>query len=254
MTINHPELWRDLIPLKTKESHKYTHGHALIYGAPELTGATYLAASACARIGTGLVTVLAGRKVADIYRTILPAHILVRNDLEWSDSRVIAKLYGSGGLSVIPDYQSDLPVVLDADALANLPKKLKPNYILTPHEREFDRAFPDIKGSRIEKAKSAARSINAHIVLKGAETVIATPDSQYVVNDHASPYLATAGTGDVLAGMITGLVTQNMPVFEACAAAVWIHGECARRFGIGLVASDLVDLIPDGLTSLIEEN
>ncbi len=250
MKSNHPDLWTHLIPVKTDESHKYKHGHVVIYGAPELTGATRLAASACSRMGAGLVTVLANPNIANVYRTALPPHILVRDDLNWFDERVSAKLYGPGGLSVEPDFKSNLPIVLDADALSNLPKKLAPNYILTPHEGEFERAFPDIKGARAEKAIEAAQTINAHIILKGAQTIIAAPDGNCVMNDHASPWLATAGTGDVLVGMVAGLIAQDMPVFEACCGAVWIHGDCGRRFGPGLVASDLVDTIPAALKAV----
>ncbi len=241
MEYNHPDLWRSVFPKKIGEHHKYDHGHAVIYGAPKLTGATRLAAEACARMGTGLVTVLSSPETAAIYRTSLPSHILVRDDINWSDEKVTAKLYGSGGLSITPDYMSVLPTILDADALKNLPSILSENYILTPHEGEFIKAFPDLKGTRSEKALAAAKNINAHIVLKGAETIIVAPDGRILLNDHASPYLATAGTGDVLAGMITGLLAQKMPIFEACAAAVWLHGEASLQIGAGLVASDLPD-------------
>lgn len=248
--LNHPDMWRKILPIKTAQSHKYTHGHAVIYGAPELTGATRLAAQACARMGAGLVSVLADPSVANIYRASLPAHILVRDDLSWSDPRVTAKLYGPGGMPATPDYESQIPIILDADSLSDLPKKLTPNFILTPHAAEFQRAFPDLEGSRIERAEQATQRINAHIILKGAETVIAAPDGRICVNNHAVPDLATAGTGDVLAGMVTGLTTQNMPPFEASCAAVWIHSECAQRFGKGLVASDLVEIIPAVLKTL----
>ena len=254
MEINTPDIWRHLLPIKTEESHKYSHGHTLIYGAPALTGATRLAASSCARVGTGLVTVLSDQNTTDIYRAALPAHILVRNNLDWHDPRVSAKIYGPGGLPVTPDFDSVLPVVLDADALSNLPDTLTPNYILTPHEGEFERAFPHINGTKLEKAQQAAKVMNAHIVLKGSQTIITNPDGRSTINTHASPWLATAGTGDVLAGMIGGLVAQNMPIFEACCAAIWIHGECGHRFGAGLVASDLIDIIPAVLQSFINES
>lgn len=243
MIKNTPDLWLDMLPRKTQSSHKYTYGHAVIYAAPRLTGATRLAAAACARIGAGLTSVLSPPEIVNVYRAALPAHIMVRDDLMWDDARVAAKLYGSGGLSVSPDFSSGLPIVLDADALYELPDILSPNFVLTPHEGEFARAFPDIKGTRQEQAQQAATRMNAHIVLKGAQTIIAAPDGRLVVNAHASPYLATAGTGDVLAGMITGLMAQGMPVFEACCAAVWIHGDSSLKYGAGLVASDLVDLI-----------
>lgn len=250
MTYNTPDLWRSSLPSKGPHEHKYTHGHALIYGAPVLTGATRLAAEACARMGCGLVTVLATPETANIYRTALPAHLMVRDDPGWSDPRVTARLYGPGGLSTPPDFSVEIPVVLDADALNALPDKLSPHYVLTPHEGEFSRIFPDLKGSREERAQKAAARLNAHIVLKGHETVIAAPSGKICINAHTSAHLATAGTGDVLAGMITGLLARNMPVFEACCAAVWIHGDAAKRFGIGLVASDLPGLIPAVLKDL----
>ncbi len=247
---NNPELWQNQIPIKTRDSHKYKHGHALIYGAPKLTGATRMAATACARMGAGLVTVIANKETSNIYKTSLPPHIIVRDDINWTDSKVSAKLYGSGGLTVNPDFHSKLPTVLDAEALSNLPEELTSNYILTPHEGEFARAFPNVTGSNIEKATKASKTIKAFIVLKGAETVIASPDGKFIVNDNTAPYLATAGTGDVLAGMITGLLAQDMPTFEACCSAVWIHGECAKIFGKGLVATDIESIIPEVLKSL----
>ncbi len=212
-----------------------------------------MVACSCARMGTGLVTILATKESADVYRITLPPHLMVRDDLEWFDERVSALIFGSGGLPGIePNYCSNLPVVLDADALANLPTKLSANYVLTPHEGEFHKAFPNLDGTKIERALQAATESGAYVVLKGPDTVIASPDGQHIVNDHASPWLATAGSGDVLAGMIGGLAAQQMPLFEACCAAVWIHGEAAQRFGIGLVASDLPAMIPQVLGTLVD--
>lgn len=247
---NNPDLWRNALPYKGHDAHKYDHGHALIYGAPELTGATRLAAEACSRIGAGLVTVLSTPETSVIYRETLPAHILVRDDLTWDDARVTAKLYGSGGLPCRPAFSSRLPIVLDADALQDLPATLGANFVLTPHEGEFARAFPEIKGERADRVRAAARQIGAVIILKGPETLIAAPEGPIIINTHASPYLATAGTGDVLAGMVTGLLAQKMDVLQACCAAIWIHGDCALKFGPGLVASDLSGLIPQVLQDL----
>lgn len=244
LTQNTPKLWQDLMPHKEVDQHKYDHGHALIYGAPEMTGATRLVASACAQIGTGLVSVLCTKESYDIYRKTLPAHIITRNDLSYMDDKVTARLYGSGGLPCPIDFDTNLPTVLDADALSALPKALSNNYILTPHEGEFKRAFPDINGSREEKALKAAKRTKAIIVLKGAETFIAHPDGkQLVKNTHATPWLATAGSGDVLAGMITGLIAQKMPLFEAACAAVWLHGEVGIKAGDYLTALDLLDAL-----------
>ncbi len=246
---NNPNLWRDSLPRAQTEQHKYMRGHAVIYGAPALTGATRLAAESCARMGAGLVTVLASAKIANIYRETLKPHILVRDDLGWDDDRVTAKLYGSGGMSRAVDYTDTRPTVLDADALNDLPA-LGGHFILTPHEGEFARIFPDIEGSREERAEAAAKRSGAIIVLKGPETIIAAPNGDIVLNTHASPALATAGTGDVLAGMITGLLAQGMRPFDAACAAVWMHGEAALKFGVGLVASDLPDMIPEIVQNL----
>lgn len=242
---NHPDQWRHLLPRRSAESHKYTMGHAVIYAAPALTGATRLAAEAAARMGAGLVSVLADADTLGVYQASLPAHILVRGDLNWVDDRVSARLYGPGGLAVTPDFKSDIPTVLDADALIDLPRELPGHYILTPHEGEFARAFPGLSGDRISCARAAAEQSGAIVVLKGAQTLVAAPNGQTIINTHASPALATAGTGDVLAGMITGLLAQGMAPLKAACAAVWMHGEAGLRFGPGLVASDISGLIPE---------
>jgi NAD(P)H-hydrate epimerase len=240
---NSPGWWGSKLPKPKGESHKYTRGLALIYAAPALTGATRLAAESCARMGAGMVTVLSPPDVLDIYRTALPPHILVRGDLGWQDERVSAVLYGSGGVSKVPAVRES-PMVIDADGLFQLPKKLHDRCILTPHEGEFARMFPGLQGSREERAGAASQKTGAILVLKGAETLIAHPDGRLCINRHASPYLATAGAGDVLAGMITGLAAQGLEPFLAACAAVWMHGEAGLRFGPGLVASDLPGLIP----------
>ncbi len=251
---NTTDLWLKAFPFKSGDKHKYDYGHALIYAAPELTGATRLAAGAAARIGAGLVTVISPQEMANVYRTALPPHIMVRDDLDWWDQRVTAVLYGPGGVSVKPVIRPGVVTVLDAGALLHpllSGKGIKGGgLILTPHEGEFARAFPDIKGSREERAIAAAYQSGAVVVLKGQETVIAHPDGSCMVNEHASPYLATAGTGDVLAGIITGLAAMSMEPFMAACTAVWIHGDCARRFGPGLVATDLELFILRVLQSL----
>ena len=244
MKDNHPDLWKDCFPIPKQESHKYDRGHAVIYGAPELTGATRLAAGACARIGAGLTTVLCTTETTSIYRTTLPAHIMVRDNLTYRDPRITARLYGPGGLPKDCKISLSRPAVLDADALKTLPDTLNEHTILTPHEGEFKAAFPHIEGTALEKAQIAAKETGALIVLKGAHTIIAHPDGRSVINTHATPYLATAGSGDVLAGMITGLLAQHMPPFETACATAWLHGEAARRIGPGLVASDLPESIP----------
>tara|TARA_B100001750_G_scaffold221236_1_gene209543 strand:- start:56 stop:850 length:795 start_codon:yes stop_codon:yes gene_type:complete len=247
---NSPDLWNEALPVKKDSGHKYDAGHAFIYAAPEMTGATRLAATACARMGVGLVTVLCKDDTYDIFRGSLPAHIIARNDLSYYHDKLSARLYGSGGMACKIDFGVDVPTVLDAAALKHLPETLSPHYILTPHEGEFAKTFPDISGDKENAARVAAQMVNAIIVLKGQKTVIAAPDGRVVVNTHASPYLATGGTGDVLAGMITGLLAQKMPSFEAACAGVWMHGEAGIALGAGLVASDIEIILPKILTML----
>jgi hydroxyethylthiazole kinase-like uncharacterized protein yjeF len=253
MTFNNPDLWINTLPVRNN-GHKYDYGHAFIYGAPEMTGASRLAASACARMGAGLVSVLCANEAYNIYRTTLPSHIIVQNDLKYKHDKLSARLYGSGGLPCKPDFEQDIPTVLDAEALKYLPDRLSSNYILTPHDGEFAKTFPDIKGDKQKKALVAASQTNAIIVLKGAETIIAHPDRRVVTNHHSSPMLASGGTGDVLAGMITGLLAQGMDPFHAACAAVWIHGEAGLTIGHGLVASDIEAILPKILTMLINSS
>jgi NAD(P)H-hydrate repair Nnr-like enzyme with NAD(P)H-hydrate dehydratase domain len=247
---NGPKLWKKAFPRPCADTHKYKRGVAVIMAAPKLTGATRLAAEACARMGAGLVNVLSPPEIMSVYQAALPPHILVR-DLEWSDLRITARLYGPGGLTPGVKIRVDRRCVLDAEAIMARPEQLNENVVLTPHEGEFARAFPDLQGSREVRSLAAAKATGAVIVLKGVKTVIAHSDGRMAINDHASPYLATAGTGDVLAGMITGLMAQGMEGFEAACAAVWLHGEASLKFGPGLVASDLIDLIPAALKEVL---
>lgn len=250
MLQNNPDIWRDKLPVKRAKQHKYDHGHALIYGAPAMTGATRLSATACARMGAGLVSVLATPKTQSIYQTALPPHIIVRDNLDFFDDRVSARLYGPGGLPCEVDFDKEVPTILDADALKNLPSELGYNYVLTPHEGEFSKAFPHITGTNAEKTKQAALELNCYVVLKGSTTYIAGSNGDFIYNEHSSPWLGTAGTGDVLAGMITGLAAQKMPLFDAACAAVWMHGEAALKFGSHLVAPDLLGELPSILQKL----
>ncbi len=251
---NHPDLWLSQIPRPTADGHKYDRGHAQIIGSLELTGATRLAAAAAARIGAGLVSVVGGKK-ADIYRSSLPPHILVHDSCPKDQTKITASLVGPGGAPADISIKRHRPtrhsLIIDAGEIAAGRLPLDDYCVLSPHEGEFGHAFPQLQGTREERAMAASKKTGATIVLKGAHTVIAAPDGQIVVNTHASPYLASAGTGDVLAGMIAGLSAQGMHPFIASCAAVWMHGEASLRLGPGLVASDLPEMIPGILINLL---
>lgn len=254
---NEPGLWVDKLPRPTPDGHKYQRGHALVLASDALTGATRLVAGACNRIGAGLVTVRSEHK-GDMFRAVLPADIMVQDGDGASLKSLRAILAGPGGFTLWHKRQlladnSDAAWVLDAEAIKWWvgQRPMSREAILTPHDGEFAKAFPDLIGARTERALEAAVASDATVVLKGAETVIAAPDGRGVLNTHASPYLAKAGTGDVLAGMITGLVAQGMGPFDAACCATWMHGEAARRFGPGLIASDLESELSQVLSALL---
>ena len=270
---NHPGWWREAFPWPAPESHKYTRGHALVAGGAVMTGAARLAARAAARLGAGLVTVAAPEAAFPIYAAALtgiivqPAGGLDDFRALLADPRRNAALIGPGaGIGaetrdkVLAILAAKKRTVLDADALTSFAKNAEVLFgaihspcVLTPHEGEFARLFAKRlggSGSKLERARHAARTSGAVMLLKGNDTVIAAPDGRTTINPGAPPELATAGSGDVLAGMVLGLLAQDMPAFEAAAAAVWLHAEAARRFGPGLVAEDIVDALPAALNAL----
>lgn len=269
---NTPALWRAAFPVPRRAGNKYDRGHCIVLGGPlRSTGAAQLAATAALRAGAGLVSVACDRASLPVYAAALqavmtkPAGTLAAFDRLVSDSRVTAVLLGPGaGVSartksfVLKSLARRKPAVLDADALsvfegasARLFKAIASPCILTPHEGEFSRLFPDIKGNRLARARAAAARSGAVVVLKGSETVIAAPDGRAAVNAPATPYLATAGTGDVLAGLCAGLLAQGMDPFKAACAAVWLQAEAARTVGAGLIAEDLPDILPDVLRRVL---
>ncbi len=241
------------------DTYKFARGHVLVIGSrPATGGAAALAATAALRSGAGLVT-LAGDAAA------LPAAILLADDAAarrlLDDPRTSALLLGPG-LADDPRARdwlgralaAPIPIVLDATALriadpAMLAAARAP-LVLTPHEGEFRALFGEIGQNRIAAARAAAHRANAVLLLKGPETIIAAPDGRVLVNTHAAPHLATAGAGDVLAGIIAGLIAQGMARFEAAAAAAWLHGEAGSRSGPGLIADDLAGTLPTILASL----
>jgi NAD(P)H-hydrate epimerase len=273
---NHPDWWRDYFPWPGPLSHKYTRGHALVSGGAVMTGAGRLAARAAARIGAGLVTVAAPDSAFAVYAAALTG-VLVQpvSGMDafrglLADRRRNAALIGPGaGLGpetreqVLAILDAGKQAVLDADALsvfADDPQVLfsairstkTSTPVLTPHEGEFARLFgrPTEFPGKLDRARRAAKASGAVMLLKGADTVVAAPDGRAAISEGAPAELATAGSGDVLAGMIVGLLAQGMPGFEAAAAAAWLHADSARRLGPGLVAEDLIEALPAALAVL----
>lgn len=273
----------DLAPLiarlaKRQDQHKYAHGHAVILsGGPGVGGAARLAARGALRVGAGLVTLVcpppalpenAARMDAVMLRPLKDARDLARM-LE--DLRYNALCLGPGmgferARQLVPvAARSGRGVVLDADALsaygpdpAALFALCAPTVVLTPHGGEFQRLFPDladrVTGDPEGVVQLAARRSGAVVLLKGARTVIAAPDGAVAVSDatgaRAAPWLATAGSGDVLAGIITGLVARGFSAFEAARLGSWLHIEAALSFGPGLIAEDLPEALPNVFRAL----
>jgi ADP-dependent NAD(P)H-hydrate dehydratase / NAD(P)H-hydrate epimerase len=266
---NEPSLWLPKLPLTDISANKYTRGHALLYGGYPMTGAARMAARAAARIGAGLTTIAVPQVAFDIYAASLTS-IMVK-PLEHqddfprllSDRRYTAFSIGPGAgvndttrTGVLALLKLKRPVVLDADAISvfapdpgELFSAIAGPVVMTPHDGEFKRIF-DVTGDKLARARAAARISGCIIVLKGSDTVIASPDGRAIINGNAPSTLATAGAGDVLGGLILGLMAQGMEAFLAAAAGVWMHGAAAANFGPGLLAEDLPDLIPSVLRRL----
>tara|TARA_R110002110_G_scaffold249410_2_gene465604 strand:+ start:2580 stop:4076 length:1497 start_codon:yes stop_codon:yes gene_type:complete len=264
---NRPAVWRGHWPVMGKEGHKYQRGHLLVYGGARMTGAARLATAAARRTGAGLATILAPEGTDLVYQLGAPGAMVLplqERRLLLDDPRCGTVLIGPGlgtddkaGDLVLEACQTAKRLVLDADALSafqgapeTLLHALPAGAVLTPHEGEFSRIFPTIRGDRLSRAREAAAVSGAVIVLKGADSIIASPDGNAVINVNAPPTLATAGSGDVLAGIISGLICRGMAGFPAAAAAVWLHGEAANRFGPGLIAEDIPDMLPDVLDEI----
>ena len=254
---NLPGLWT--LPALAADAHKYARGHVTILGGAVMTGAARLAAAAAARAGAGMVTIAAAGR-GDVYRAGDPGVIVTEAPLDelLADGRRLVWVCGPGlGIEAV---QKSLPallaagrtVVADADvfsAFAGNPAALRGCAVLTPHAGEFARMFGAPSGNdRLGAAREAARLTGAVVLLKGPDTVIAAPDGRAAINASAPPWLATAGAGDVLSGLIAGLLAQGLAAWDAAAAGAWLHGEAARLAGPGLVASDL----PAALTHALD--
>jgi hydroxyethylthiazole kinase-like uncharacterized protein yjeF len=280
---NVPAFWRPSFPVPRIDGHKYARGHALVVsGEMAATGAARLSARGALRVGAGLATLASPRDALAVNAAALTAVMVRAADtvVEFAelltDKRFNACVIGPGaGLGqrtrdfVLTALSARRGLVLDADALtsfAEAPDRLfeaikaahDPQVILTPHEGEFPRLFSDISNkhphrSKLERVRAAAERAGAVVLLKGPDTVVASPDGRATIAANAPPWLATAGAGDVLAGMIAGLLAQGVAAFEAASIGVWMHGEAAREAGPGLIAEDLPETLPAVFRHLYDE-
>ncbi|WP_420961731.1 NAD(P)H-hydrate dehydratase [Brucella sp. IR073] len=279
---NTPDLWHGAFPRLAEDTHKYRRGHVAVFsGGLTAAGAARLSARAAARTGAGAVTVLSPPDALLVNAAHLTSIMLRKMegdaaDLSFIRERKVATAVLGPGFGNMADIRARAPnlldqrqtgdgfraLVLDADGLTAFQdnpgllfrasnRENANALVLTPHEGEFRRLFPDIADdtalSKLEKARAAAKRANAVVIYKGPDTVIASPDGRAAINTNGTPLLATAGSGDVLAGMIAGLIAQAMPAFEAATAAVWLHAAAARRFGPGLIAEDLPEMLGNTL-------
>lgn len=284
---NGPGLWGSAFPCPAEQGHKYGRGHTVVLSGEAVhTGAARLAARAALRAGSGLVTLASPGNALLVNAAQLTAVMLRRcDDPEGlrdllSDPRFNAVALGPAlGVGkrtrdiVAVARTAGRALVLDADALTSFAGEVDafpPTPmdeadaaaswpVITPHEGEFRRLFEGDEAvlgadSKLERARVAAARLRAVVVLKGPDTVIAAPDGRAAINENGTAYLATAGSGDVLTGIIAGLLAQRMPPFEAAAAGVWLHAEAGSRIGPGLIAEDLPEALPGVLRQLLAQH
>lgn len=271
---NSPELWLSRFPWPVVSAHKHARGRLVVVsGDAWSTGAARLAARAGLRMGAGLVTVLSPTDALSVNAAHLEAVMLAPFDTEVEleqiaadvDAAVIGPAAGINEttlLNVLALARTGAALVIDADAITvfrddpeELFSVLDVDDVLTPHPGEFERLFPGLlkdAPERITAARRAAKKADAIVLLKGPDTVIAAPDGRAAVNTNGSPWLATAGSGDVLAGFIGSLIAQGMESFEAACAGAWIHAEAADLHGPGLISEDLPGLAPMVLRRLYD--
>lgn len=260
--VNSADIWWPDFPHPGPGDHKYTRGHVVIWGAGAMPGAPRLAADGARRAGAGIVSIACPPEDTGIFRAGAPG-VLVR---PMGDAAVYETYVQDGNKTLVigpgngpgPDTRTRAlaalatgkPMVLDADGISAfaddpdvLMSALHGNCVITPHGGEFARVFPN-GGDRLSRARQAAKKSGAVVLLKGFDTVIAAPDGRAVINANGSPHLASAGTGDVLAGITAGLLAQGMASFPAACAAVWLHAAAAQCIGHGLIAEDIPGLLP----------
>ena len=279
---NDMPLWLNAFPVSRLDGHKYSRGHAVVVsGGLSFTGAARLAARGALRAGAGLVTIASPRDALVAHAASNTA-VMVREvdgasaltDF-LSDRRLNAVVIGPGcGVGaatrdlVLAALAGVRAVVLDADALTSfedqpsilleaIRRRGASPTVITPHAGELSRIFKDLMpnaqvSQKLEISRAASEESGAIVVFKGPDTVIAAPDGRAAINHNAPAWLATAGSGDVLAGMIGGLLAQGMPAFDAAAAGVWMHGEAVNAFGPGLISEDLPDALPPVLRRLVD--
>jgi hydroxyethylthiazole kinase-like uncharacterized protein yjeF len=281
--LNVPELWKVRFPLPHIAAHKYARGHVVVVsGGIAHTGAARLAARGALRAGAGLVTIasskeaLAVNAAASTAVMVRPVEGAAELGSLLADRRINTLVLGPGGgigegmrAMVQAALAGDRAVVLDADALTSFADRPQVLFeaitsrgsavtVITPHEGEFARLFQDGKQeitntSKLHRARAAAKRSGGIVLLKGPDTVVAAPDGRAAISTDAPAWLATAGSGDVLAGFVAGLLAQSMPGFEAAAAAVWLHGQAGNEAGPGLIAEDLPEVLPSIYRRLFRE-
>ena len=261
---NRPALWRIALARRDSSDHKYRRGHAVVVGGA-MPGAARLALAAARCSVVGLATAAVPPGSAGLYAGDAPGAIVREVDgaagltALLADSRFSATVVGPGlgggeaRALVTAALATGRPVLIDADGIgafageaAALARLIAAPTVLTPHDGEFHRLFPDIDAPAVGKlaaARAAAARLGTVVLFKGADTVVAAPDGRASIADNAPPTLATAGSGDVLAGLIGGLLARGVPAFEAASAGAWIHGEAGRAAGASVLAEDLIDRI-----------